>query len=42
MEKYIKPQITVEEFKTTDVITTSGSITVNPDPDWNDGPIIGF
>lgn len=32
MEKYIKPQATVEEFKTLDVITTSGNIPSSGDP----------
>ncbi len=27
MEKYIKPQANIEEFKTVDVITTSGTDT---------------
>lgn len=35
MEKYTKPQTAVEEFKTVDVITTSGSIVVKPDPSWD-------
>lgn len=33
MEKYMKPQATVEEFKTLDVVTTSGG-NVTIDPGW--------
>lgn len=36
MEKYEKPQATIEEFNEIDVITAStGGVEVKPDPGWD-------
>ncbi len=37
-EKYIKPDVELEEYKTLDVITTSGGDTEETDP-WGAEPV---